>query len=74
MKEVLKMTVAELIRTLETFPADMQIIVGSAYDSQYGFASGELNDIHTETSNITGRTYLNLVSSDGEDYIEELIG
>jgi hypothetical protein len=71
-KEVIKMTVAELIAVLETYPSDMRVVAGSAYDSGYGFASGELDDIFTETSDITGTTYLHLVSSDGEDYIEEL--
>ena len=66
------MTVAELMAVLATYPQDMKIIVGSTYDSRYGFASGELDDIFTEASDVTGITYLNLVSSDGEDYIEEL--
>lgn len=64
------MTVAELMAVLATYPSYMRVVVGTACDSGYGFADGELDDIYTLTSDVTGITYLNLVSSKGENYID----
>lgn len=66
------MTVEELMAILKTYPSYMRVVVGTACDSGYGFADGKLDDIYTETSDITGITYLNLVSSRGENYPDEL--